>query len=99
MSTISNAKRRLEEVTQKIKVLQDELRALFVEKHKLIQDIQNTCSHPIEYQDDIWTNTEKDPLESKEYSLECLACGKILEKYSMVNGHKVPRKEKDEYWL
>lgn len=95
---IPYSKNRLEEVNAKIEKLKAELSLLHEERSKLIEDIQKACSHPAEYQEQILINDDRDALEAKIYHLKCLACGKILEKYSIVNGNKVQYKENKNWW-
>ena len=98
MSVISFNKKELKRVRKEIKKLDAELCKLYEEERQCVKIIQGTCSHPEEYQDTIWTNTDKDLLEAKHYIVKCLACDKKIDEYNMVNGrrHEVS-KERNYY--
>lgn len=89
MSLLPSMLDELEKTKKEITQLRGQLSLLYAKEKQLIKNIQEQCSHPSEYIEQLWINGRNiDPLEARIYQDVCRACGKSFERYTMVNGQR-----------
>jgi len=88
MKNVSWILNRLKENKAQIVEARKKLDSLLETKNSLTEQLQASCSHPPEYTNRELTNPHADPLEADHFRETCMACGKVLESYSIFSGIK-----------